>query len=247
VYLYDVSFVATVDCLVFNLVEINKPNSFSPCILPENSICFMTKGDRCEYYYSNRKFIQKKPRGVPFTSSSVIGIGSRSAVDQALSRLTKAGKLVRVTQGVYVRPEKNRFVGMVMPEPFKVVKAIAKQSNELVQISGAEAGRKIGLTTQVPTQPVFITTGLNRHFKMGELEISLKHVSRKKIPLPESQAGLAIQALRHLGKENTSTETIKIIKNKLLPEEFEQFKNAKNEMSAWMSKLVLQYEKINLI
>lgn len=190
-------------------------------------------------------FIQKKPRGEPFTSSSVIRFGTRPAVDQALSRLTKAGEIVRVTQGVYVRPEKNRFVGMVMPEPFKVVKAIAKQSNELVQISGAEAARKFGLTTQVSTQPVFFTTGPNRYFKMGALEVSLKHVSRKKIPLPESQAGLAIQALWHLGKENTSTQSIKMIKNKLSPEEFNQFINAKSEMPAWMSNIILQFEKEN--
>lgn len=96
-------------------------------------------------------FIQKKPRGEPFTSSSVIKFGTRAALDQALSRLAKAGKIVRVTQGIYLRPEKNRFVGMVMPDPFKVVKAIAEQSNELVQISGAEAARKYGLSTQVAT------------------------------------------------------------------------------------------------
>jgi len=190
-------------------------------------------------------FIQKKPRGEPFTSSSVIRCGTRSAVDQALSRLTKAGKIFRITQGVYVRPEKNRFVGMVMPNPFKVVKVIARQSNELVQISDAEAARKLGLTTQVPTQPVFFTTGPNRQFKMGALEITLKHVSRKKIPLPGSKAGLAIQALWYFGKENTSTKTIRRIKNKLSLEEFNQFKNAKNEMPAWMSNIILQYEKEN--
>ena len=78
---------------------------------------------------------------------------------------------------------------------------------------------------------------------MGELEISLKHVSRKKIPLPESQAGLTIQALWHLGKENTSIQTIRIIKDKLSPEEFNQFKIAKNAMPTWMSNIISQYDK----
>ncbi|CAM4421818.1 MAG: hypothetical protein LEGION0403_FIIPPAGN_02715 [Legionella sp.] len=190
-------------------------------------------------------FIQRKPRGEPFTTSSMIKIGKRPAVDQALSRLTKSGEIVRITQGVYVRPEKNRFVGIVMPEPFKVAKAIARQSNERIQISGAEAARKMGLTTQTPAQPVFFTTGRNRHFKMGTLEISLKHVSRKKLPLPNSEAGLAIQALWHLGKEKVSIQSIQIIQSRLTSEEFNKFVNAKNEMPGWMSNIIIQYEKEN--
>lgn len=190
-------------------------------------------------------FIQKKPRGEPFVSSSITGFGTRPAIDQALSRLTKTGEIVRITQGVYVRPEKNRFIGIVMPDPFKVVKVIAKQSNELVQMSGAEAARKFGFSTQVPAQPVYLTTGRNRRFKMGALEVILKHVSQKKIPLPGSQAGLAIQALWHLGKENTSTQNIRIIKSKLSPEEFKKFINAKKEMPAWMHNIIFQFEKEN--
>lgn len=72
-------------------------------------------------------------------------------------------------------------------------------------------------------------------------------MSRRKIPLPGSEAGLAIQALWYLGKENTSTQIIRIIKNKLSPEEFSKFKEAKNEMPAWMGNIILQYEKLNQI
>lgn len=123
-----------------------------------------------------QKYVQKRPRGKPFTTSALMSFGARAAVDQALSRLTAAGKVVRLTRGVYVRPEENRLVGQVLPEPFKVAEALAKRTNEQIQVSGAEAARQLGLSTQVPAQPIFLTTGQSRKFNLGGLEVTHIHL-----------------------------------------------------------------------
>lgn len=194
--------------------------------------------------YEVQQYVQRRPRGQPFTTSVLMKYGARAAVDQALSRLANTGRIVRLTRGVYVRPEQNRFVGQVLPEPFKVVEAIARKTNETIQISGAEAARQFGLTTQVPTQPVFLTTGQSRQFNIGGLEVTLKHVSRKKIPLSESKVGLAILALWYIGKEQITHQTIEQIEKKLSCLEFEKFMSSKEHMPAWMSNAVLQYTNI---
>src|SRR5580700_8448198 len=189
-----------------------------------------------------QQYVQKTPRGKPFTTNALMSFGARAAVDHALSRLTATGKLVRLTRGVYVRPEDNRFVGQVLPEPFKVAEAIAKKTNEQIQVSGAEAARQLGLSTQVPAKPIFLTTGQSRQFMMGGLEVALKHVSRKKIPMTESKAGLAILALWYLGKNLISNQVIKKIEEKLTLQEFEKFTLSTQYMPAWMSNVVLQYK-----
>lgn len=189
-----------------------------------------------------QQYVQKTPRGKPFTTAKLMGYGARAAVDQALSRLASSGKIVRLTRGVYVRPEENRFVGQVLPEPYKVAETIAKRTNETIQVSGAEAARQFGLSTQVPAQPVFLTTGQSRRFNIGSLEITLKHVSRKKIPLSETKIGLAILALWYLGKVQVTPETIGKIEKKLTAHEFEKFTSSTEYMPAWMSNVVLQYK-----
>ncbi len=128
-----------------------------------------------------------------------------------------------------------------MPEPFKVVEAMAKKTNEIIQVSGAEAARQLGLSTQVPAQPIFLTTGQSRRFSIGNLEVTLKHVSRKKIPFPESKVGLAILALWYLGKKLATPQTIEKIERKLTATEFEKFQSSREYMPAWMSNAVLQY------
>lgn len=191
-----------------------------------------------------QQYVRRMPRGTPFVSTSLLKCGARAAVDQALSRLTHAGKIIRVTRGVYVRPEENRFVGQVLPEPFKVAEAIAHKTNESIQVSGAEAARQFGFSTQVPAQPVFLTTGQSRRFKIGALEVNLKHVSKKKIPFPESKVGLAILALWYLGKEQVTFQVIEKIKMKLTPQEFEKFKSSREKMPVWMGTAVLLHEGI---
>lgn len=191
--------------------------------------------------YKVQQYVQKTPRGTPFTTAALMSFGARAAVDQALSRLAHAGKIVRLTRGVYVRPEESRFVGQVLPEPFKVVEAIAKKTNETIQVSGAEAARQFGLSTQVPAQPIFLTTGQSRRFNMGSLEVTLKHISKKKIPLPESKTGLAILALWYLGKNLVTPQTISKIEKKLTPKEFKKFNSSREYMPAWMSNTVLQH------
>jgi hypothetical protein len=72
--------------------------------------------------------------------------------------------------------------------------------------------------------------------------VTLKHVSRKKIPFPQSKVGLAILALWYLGKKLTTTEVISKIENKISSLEFKKFISSREYMPAWMSKVVLEYK-----
>lgn len=188
------------------------------------------------------QYVKRTPKGKLFVTDSLLKFGARTAVDKALSRLAKNGEIVRLTQGVYVRPEQNRFVGQVLPEPFKIAEAIAKKTNEVIQVSGAEAARQFGLSTQVPAQSLFLTTGQTRRFNLGNQEVTLKHVAKRKIPLSGSKIGLAIVAMWYLGKQQVNTKTIEVIQKKLSPQEFTKLASSSKYMPAWMSSIVLQYQ-----
>ena len=188
-----------------------------------------------------REHIEGLPFGEPFTTSSLLIYGPRAAVDQTLSRLARAGFVERVVRGVYVRPEVSKYVGKVMPEPFKVAKAIAREHGETVQVHGAEAARRRGLSTQVPAQPVFLTSGPSRHLRLGNLEVVLKKVSSNKLALANRPAGLALTALWYLGKEHVNAAVLETIETKLPPEEFEALRAARNVMPAWMADEFYRY------
>ncbi len=49
------------------------------------------------------------PEATPLCPGALLHLGKRAAVDQALSRLARSGKLLRICQGVYMRPIETRF------------------------------------------------------------------------------------------------------------------------------------------
>lgn len=190
-----------------------------------------------------RHRIEEMPAGEPFTPASLLECGTRASVDQSLSRMVKAGLIERVTRGVFVRPEISSHVGKVMPEPLKVAQILAKSTGAVIQVHGAEAARRLELTTQMPMQSVFSTSGPSKRIRVGKMEIRLQHVSPRKLALAGRPAGLALAALWYLGKSEVSPRTIEKVRSKLSSCEFEALRSATSAMPAWMSDVFIRYER----
>lgn len=178
--------------------------------------------------------------GEPFTNTRFLKLGSRSAVDKALSRLVKEGVIQRVARGVFVRPKKSRFIGNVMPEVSRVIEVIAKDHGETVQVHGAEAARRFKLSTQMPTTPVYYTSGPSREIRVGNLKVKLMHTtSHRRLQHAGKKPGLALSALWYLGKDNINAEAVRRIREGLSTEEFETLRTSK--MPAWMACAIENY------
>jgi len=191
-----------------------------------------------------RQYVSRLPKGKPVPTASFMKFGTRAAVDQALSRLVKEGYLTRVGRGLYVRPKVSPYVGKVPPRVMEVVRA--KAGNATVQVNGAEAARKLGLSTQVTTKAIFLTNGPSKHFNVGELEVTLKHVASRKLLLAGRPAGLAISAFWYLGKNKLNAEIVEKVRTFLPPEEFAALRNELPSMPIWMQSVVLENERVHL-
>ena len=182
-----------------------------------------------------RAAIRKLPVGKPFTGARFLKHGSRGAVDRTLSRLVAEGEIQRLAQGVFVRPRTSRFVGTVMPDIHEVVVAIARNNGETLQIHGAEAARRFRLSTQVPTAPVFHTSGSTRTIRVAGTAVRMVHTAnRRRLQFAGKPPGAALSALWYLGKDNVTAETVATIEAALGPAEFEKLRSA--DMPAWMQK-----------
>ena len=95
------------------------------------------------------------PDGAPVSAKSLLHLGNRAAVDQALSRLTERGQLIRAGRGVYLRPIASRF-GTRTPSVEQAVEALATQKGEVIVSNGAAAANALGLTTQGPVRSVYL-------------------------------------------------------------------------------------------
>jgi hypothetical protein len=147
------------------------------------------------------KRIRAKHRGAVFTPRQFAHLGTRAAVDQALSRLQRSGKIRRLTRGIYEFPKIHPRIGVLSPSPEAVAKAMAERTGSRITISGAKAANLLGLSTQVPMQNVFWTEGPSRTIRIGNQTVVLKHVAPSKMIGAGTEAGVVIQAVRSLGKQ----------------------------------------------
>ena len=144
-----------------------------------------------EYYISDRLLVEdsmsslptlilnqasESPEGALLCPNALLHLGARAAIDQALSRLARRGRLLRVCQGMYVMPIDTRF-GTRPPAVEKVIASLSALLGETIVPSGGAAANALGLTTQAPVRPVYLTSGPNRRLKLGELAVDLRHAS----------------------------------------------------------------------
>ena len=98
------------------------------------------------------------PEGTPVRTNTFVDLGTKRAIRNELLRLLRAQKLLRVVRGIYVVPVVSRF-GSSAPSAHRFVEQLSRQSGEDIVPSGATTANALGLTTQVPVQMVYRTSG----------------------------------------------------------------------------------------
>jgi hypothetical protein len=159
--------------------------------------------------------IYGRGRGSVCIPTEFLDLGSRSAIDLALSRLVKKGILRRVDRGVYGFPEKNRLIGELSPRPEAVAKALARKGAQKLLPSGAIAANLLGLTEQVPARIEYLTDGRTKQVMIKNLPVVLKQASPSRLATAGRVSGTVSQALRFLRKDQVNDEVIKKLRQRL--------------------------------
>lgn len=157
---------------------------------------------------------------------------------KALERLTKQGELVRVARGIYVRPEIDPVIGPITPGIEAVAEAIARRDKARIMPTGAYALNRLGLSTQVPLNVVYLTDGAARKIKIGKRTITFKKATPKNVAAIGEISGLAIQALKSIGKKKVSTDEIMKIQEQLKKEKITHLKHDIRLAPDWIRQIM---------
>lgn len=186
-----------------------------------------------------RDAIQSGGRGKVFTSKDFLDVGSRDAIDQALSRLTRGGDIKRIGRGLYYYPRMNHRLGISLsPDADDVAQALARQTGTRIAPSGAVAANKLGLTTQVPGRLVYLTDGYSRQVKAAGLEFSFRRVAPKDFPPGAEASALVFQALRYVGREAVTDEVLRRLKSSLPARVRKKLLGDARYITGWVHELV---------
>ena len=159
-------------------------------------------------------------------------------VGSVLSELTTEGMLVKIAHGIYAKPRNSRF-GVVLPSVDKVVQAIAVRDNAEVLPSGMTALNALGLSTQVPMNYTYLTTGSERTINLSNRKVVLNLGVPKNFCYGTRLISLLVQALKALKKENVGEIELNVIRQLVLKEtDKETLVKDVDMMPAWMKRII---------
>jgi hypothetical protein len=186
------------------------------------------------------KSIKSKPRGVLILPDDYLSYGSSDAIRKALDRLEDKKYLVRVAQGIYVRPKISKLIGSLIPTAEEVAEAIAKRDRIRTIPTGSYALNALGLSTQVPMNIVLLTDGSPREIKVGRRKIKFKKTTPKNLLAKGKISRLVIQALKEIGNGKVSEVEEKKIIDLLRKEDEKDLRHDILLAPVWIQKIMKQ-------
>ena len=186
--------------------------------------------------------IKAKGRGSIFFPSDFTSYGEVKAIGKSLERLTAKGDIIRLARGIYLYPEIDTVLGLgiLMPSIEQIAEMIARRDKARIVPTGIYALNKLGISTQVPMNIVYLTDGAPRKVSLGNgRSIQFKYTP-KNLSFTNSLAMLVTFALKEVGKDNITDDIAKQIKNVLQKEQKENVLADEALMPAWIRTFTRQ-------
>ena len=155
--------------------------------------------------------IKQKQKGKVYFASDFALLGAPKTINKSLERLEQSKIIIRIARGIYYYPKIDIKLGLgiLYPSLEEIAKEIAQRDKARIVPTGIYALNKLGLSTQVPMNIVYLTDGTPRRIKIGNGKgILFKHTAPKNLAYKNDLILLIVSALKAIGKENVKNVDI---------------------------------------
>lgn len=178
-----------------------------------------------------------------YSAKDFLDLGGRRAIDQALSRLAKAGFLRRIDRGLYDRPLIGTFGSKkgkaLTPDTMSVISALTKKLNISIFPTGISSANYLRLTNAVPVKPEFLTDGPSRKVEIIDVSVQLKHAGKKILPWVNRPAFHVVNTMFWFGIDMfKNDDMINQLRSVTSCEILHDLKAGKSLLPSWASQVV---------
>lgn len=194
-------------------------------------------------YTAMHNIVEQAKEGTILVPDDFTICGTPDAVRSGLSRMCRNGKLYRFAKGIYYIPSYDKWDGTLRePSLDAIALKIAQRDNARIIPTGAYALNKLGLSTQVPANIIYITDGSARQIKFGNgKSITFRHSNDLSNFAYQSELmQLAVLAMREIGEKAITEEQRGIIKKMIAEHVSEQDFNHDIVLAPTWIKTILQ-------
>ena len=214
--------------------------------MPQKNANFVAKIDIMganSSYKAMCDMVEQAKDGTIFIPDDFVALGTPDAVRSGLTRLCRNGKLHRFAKGIYYVPMYDKWDGTPRePSLDAIAQKIAQRDNARIIPTGAHALNKLGLSSQVPANIVYVTDGSARQVKFGKgKSITFRHSNDLgNFAYQSGLMQLAVLAMREIGEKLITEEQTVQIKRIITEYVSEQDFNHDIVLAPTWVKMILQ-------
>ena len=176
-----------------------------------------------------------------FTVNDIIDLGSYDNLRKTLERMTKNNIIRRLIRGVYDIPKLNTTFNMLTPPSIDgIAKAISRSFNWDIYPTGNYALNVLGISTQIPSKYIYVSSGPYRKYEYEGIVLEFKHATLKETKSYSYNTNLIIQAFKELGKENINDDILKKVCSNFNDTEIEEICNEAKNTTIWIYESIVR-------
>lgn len=174
-------------------------------------------------------------KGTVFATADFKSFGSSGAIRQALSRLAKERICRRVVPGIYHRPRySSLFKEEIGPMSYDFAFALARNYGWKIIPSPIHAQNELGISTQVPSQAIYTSTGPSRKYLVDNILIEFRQSRSKFMAQMSYKSALVTNALQDLKPFGISDDAIYTISKRLSKDEKDSLQSELHFAPVWL-------------
>jgi len=184
--------------------------------------------------------INRMPKGSLIFIDDFVDKFEYETARKALQRLHNSEHIMRLNRGIYYKPKESELLGIIEPSAEQIADAIAKRDKARIIPTGSYAQYRLGLTTQIPMNVVYLTDGSPRKIQVGNQKITFKKTSPKNLAVDHALTSLIIQGLKEIGEGNVESNHMTQIQE--IIEKSNESKKIREKIKfapVWIQKIVL--------
>lgn len=188
-----------------------------------------------------RQRIDRAEDGTMFISADFADVADTETIRRNLNRLVKYGTIRRVLKGIFEKPKFSKLLQeSISPNPDTIAKTLARNYHWTIAPDGNTALNLLGLSTQVPAVWIYISDGPYKTYEWNKTKLIFKHRTNKEISGISSITALVVQALKTLGKEQTTPKVIASLSARLSAEDKALLREEAATSTDWVYGVIRQ-------
>lgn len=182
----------------------------------------------------------KKENLKAFSCYDFTDLSSYKTISKCLERMEDNKEITRITQGIYCLSTFDEYLNLpVLPSINDVAKCLARKHKWIIAPSGNLALNLMNLSTQVPANYVYLSSGPYKEYKIYEINVSFKRTTTREIIDYSEKTLLLIQCIKAIGKNRIDEKTINNLRKQLSSKEKEKALNESLTIQTWIRNIIV--------